>query len=47
VVGQLYAKPLVLGLVTVDASEPGGAHASTEFMIIPAGPPPGSAPSPR
>jgi serine/threonine protein kinase len=44
---QLYASPLSLGLVTVDASGPGGAHASTEFMIIPPGAPPGgAAPSP-
>jgi serine/threonine protein kinase len=46
VVSRLYSRPLSLGLVTVDASGPGGAHASTEFMIIPDGPPPGGAPVP-
>jgi hypothetical protein len=45
-VSQLYSGPLSLGLVTVDASAPGGAHASTEFMIIPSGPPPGGGPPP-
>ena len=39
-VSQLYSSPLALGLVTVTASGPGGAHASTEFMITPNGPPP-------
>ncbi|HLK79032.1 MAG TPA: serine/threonine-protein kinase [Streptosporangiaceae bacterium] len=37
---KLYSSPLSLGLVTVDASGPGGAHATTEFMIIPSGAPP-------
>ena len=41
---QLYPHPLALGLVTVTASEPGGGHASTEFMVIPSGPPPGASP---
>jgi serine/threonine protein kinase len=46
VVSQLYSGPLSLGLVTVDANAPGGAHASTEFMIIPSGaPPPGPPPA--
>jgi serine/threonine protein kinase len=43
-VSQLYPKPLSLGLVTVTASGPGGVPASTQFMVIPAGPPPGGAP---
>jgi serine/threonine protein kinase len=46
VVSKLYSSPLSLGLVTVDASVPGGAHASTEFMIIPDRPPPGGGPPP-
>jgi len=45
-VSELYASPLSLGLVTVEASEPGGAHASTDFMIIPDGPPPPGGPPP-
>jgi len=45
-VSQLYSSPLALGLVTVTASGPGGAHASTEFMIIPDGAPPGGGPPP-
>jgi serine/threonine protein kinase len=43
-ISKLYSSPLSLGLVTVEASGPGGAHASTEFMIVPDGPPPGGAP---
>ena len=43
---QLYSSPLSLGLVTVDASAPGGAHASTEFMIVPPGSPVPGAPPP-
>jgi serine/threonine protein kinase len=42
-VSRLYSGPLSLGLVTVDASG-AGRHASTEFMVIPSGPPPGGAP---
>jgi serine/threonine protein kinase len=37
-VSQLYPGALQLGLVTVDASAPGGLPASTQFMIIPSGP---------
>jgi hypothetical protein len=45
-VSQLYSGPLTYGLVTVAASGPGGVHATTEFMVIPTGPPPGGAPPP-
>ena len=45
-VSRLYPSPLSLGLVTVDAFGPGGAHASTEFMVVPPGPPPAGAPPP-
>ncbi len=44
-VGQLYPEPFSGGLVTVTASGPGGPPASTQFMVIPPGPPPGGAPS--
>ncbi|MGH3204266.1 MAG: hypothetical protein ACRDP5_19775, partial [Streptosporangiaceae bacterium] len=37
---RLYSRPLPVGLVTVNASGPGGEHVGTEFMIIPSGPPP-------
>jgi hypothetical protein len=43
-VSQLYSAPLSGGLVTITASAPGGAPASTQFMVIPPGPPPGGAP---
>jgi serine/threonine protein kinase len=43
-VSQLYSKPLSGGLVTVTASEPGSPPASTQFMVIPPGPPPAGAP---
>jgi serine/threonine protein kinase len=39
-VSQLYSSSLQLGLVTVDASAPGGLPASTQFVIIPPGPAP-------
>jgi hypothetical protein len=41
---RMYSNSLGLGLVTVTASGPGGARASTQFMIIPNGPPPGGPP---
>ena len=43
-VSQLYPGPLSDGLVTVTASAPGSPPASTQFMVIPPGPPPGGAP---
>jgi serine/threonine protein kinase len=43
-VSQLYSKPLSGGLVTVTAAGPGGVPASTQFMVIPPGPPPAGAP---
>jgi hypothetical protein len=39
-VSQLYSGPLGLGLVTVEVTGSGGT-ASTQFMVIPPGPPPG------
>jgi serine/threonine protein kinase len=42
-VSRLYSGPLQQGEITVVASA-AGHRASTEFMIIPAGPPPGGAP---
>jgi serine/threonine protein kinase len=44
-VSQLYSGPLSDGLVTVTASGPGGPPASTQFMVIPPGPPPAGAPA--
>jgi serine/threonine protein kinase len=43
-VRQLYPGSLPLGLVTVDASAPGGLPTSTNFMVIPSAPPGGGAP---
>jgi serine/threonine protein kinase len=43
-VSQLYPGSLPLGLVTVDASAPGGLPTSTSFMVIPTGSPGGGAP---
>ena len=43
-VSQLYSGSLQLGLVTVDASAPGGSHAQTQFMVLPADVPTGDAP---
>ena len=43
-VRQLYPGSLPLGLVTVDASAPGGLPTSTNFMVIPNGSPGGGAP---
>jgi serine/threonine protein kinase len=40
-VRQLYSGELQLGLVTVDVTAPGGRTTSTQFMVIPPGPPPG------
>jgi serine/threonine protein kinase len=42
-VSQLYSGPLQQGEFTVDASVSGSSQASTRFMVIPAGPPPGGA----
>ena len=45
-ISKLHPGSLPLGLVTVDASAPGGLSASTQFMIIPAGGPPPAGPAP-
>ena len=43
-VSRLYSGPLQLGEFTVRASAPGSSGASTQFMVIPDGRPPGGAP---
>jgi serine/threonine protein kinase len=41
---RLYSDTLQLGEFTVTASAPGGKTASTQFIVIPSGPPPGNGP---
>ncbi len=43
-VSQLYSGSLQLGLFTVQVIAPGGSHAQTQFMVLPAGAPPAGAP---
>jgi serine/threonine protein kinase len=43
---RLYSAPLQLGEFTVTASAPGSKTASTQFIVIPSGPPPGNGPPP-
>jgi serine/threonine protein kinase len=45
-VSRLYSAPLQLGEFTVTASARGGKTASTQFIVIPSGPPPGNGPPP-
>jgi serine/threonine protein kinase len=43
-VSKLYSGSLQLGLFTVNVTAPGGAHASTTFMVLPPGVHPGGPP---
>jgi len=45
-VSRLYSGPLQLGEFTVTAFAPGSKTASTQFIVIPSGPPPGNGPPP-
>jgi serine/threonine protein kinase len=45
-VSRLYPASLQLGEFTVTASAPGTKTASTQFIVIPSGPPPGNGPPP-
>jgi hypothetical protein len=45
-VSKLYPAPLQLGEFTVTAFAPGSKAASTQFIVIPSGPPPGNGPPP-
>jgi serine/threonine protein kinase len=45
-VSQLYSDALQLGEFTVTASASGGKTASTQFIVIPSGPPPANGPPP-